>query len=464
MPDTFIEKMPLSSLVAPPRNRDIGDVTELAASMKEKGVLQPILVAPRGKKYVVAAGNRRWAAAKVAGLTHVPALVRELSDEDIIEIRVIENCQRKDITPVEEARALAELVALGRSQRDIATKIGTTQGHVSKRLALLKLPEAVLAKIEQGAVTLADAALLVDLADHPAKLEKVIAHGGHIAYSVQRAKEEIKAEETAKATKAMAKSKGLKLLKSTDKWGFRPPEGAWLIGKDYGALDLDAKKHAAEPCHAIGLCPRTGKAVPCCTDRTRHPEVKSKASQQAGSAERDAAAAERQRLQDEWQAASERRLEVVANMHRSVSERVVLGLAARVAIVRLQPSMLCRALAAMGLPVPAGMDKNHWERTPEQDEAANAAIGRLESEVTSNVRRAQQLLWLVTAMELESQYMDPKSPHTRNLEYYKDDLGVYVRALMAEGFYEPLPREREYFGMVVEKKVSKAKATELANA
>lgn len=405
MPDKFIDKLPLSSLVAPAWNRDPGDVTELAESIKAKGLLQAILVTPRGKKFVVAAGNRRWAAAKRAGLTHVPAIVREMTDDDILDCIVVENLQRKDITPVEEANAFKLLSERGRTTREIAERIGCGQSHVVKRLALLKLPPKALERVAVGSLSLSDAAQLVELVDHPKHLAKVL-ESGSIGYSVQRAKEAIKSEATKKATKAMAKANGWKVLASTDQWQFRPPEGAWRLGNDWGALEgLDPKKHQKEPCHAIGLEPRTGKPVPCCTDRTRHPEAMTRGEREAKVSGRAARDTLLEVQREEWEQAKAARWEVAQSYRPKAAD--VMKLQAVWWIEAAGGTSFAQVLTALGYGVPDGLEKS-WGLTEAQREGVRALKQELIAEVTKNAEAATRLVWLVLSQRINSEYGDPR--------------------------------------------------------
>jgi ParB/RepB/Spo0J family partition protein len=132
---------------------NLGDLTGLAASIAAVGILEPILVQVRlaggfardrgdSGGYSIVAGHRRHAAAKLAGLDLIPCLVRTFTEQARIEAMVIENLQRQDLSPFDEARGLTQLVGVGLSQRDIAERVGCSQSHVSKRLSLTVLPPA----------------------------------------------------------------------------------------------------------------------------------------------------------------------------------------------------------------------------------------------------------------------------------------------------------------------------------
>lgn len=151
------EKIESGLLVAPPEQvrRDLGDLSELCASIKLHGLLQPILVRPKGNQFEVVCGNRRFAACKRLMRRHIECIVKDLSDRDAFEVSLVENVQRRTLNPIEEARAYQRYVSEygwgGAS--DLAAKIGKSQVYVSHRMALLSLPEKVQAKIEDGTVT-----------------------------------------------------------------------------------------------------------------------------------------------------------------------------------------------------------------------------------------------------------------------------------------------------------------------
>lgn len=127
---------------------NLGDLSNLATSITAVGILEPILVrinplvSKKGPGYQIVAGHRRHAAAKIAGLELIPCIVRAFTEQARIEAMVIENLQRTDLSPFDEARGLTQLVNLGLTQRDIAERVGCSQSHVSKRLALAAMPPA----------------------------------------------------------------------------------------------------------------------------------------------------------------------------------------------------------------------------------------------------------------------------------------------------------------------------------
>ena len=149
---------------------------ELAASIKEKGVLSPILVRPVGPdRYEIVAGERRWRAAQLAKLHDVPVVVRELADDQALELAIIENVQRADLNAIEEGAAYEELIEkFGRTQEDVAREVGKSRPHVANTIRLLKLPDQVKAWIREGKLTAGHARTLLSEADPVARARELI--------------------------------------------------------------------------------------------------------------------------------------------------------------------------------------------------------------------------------------------------------------------------------------------------
>ena len=177
------QRVPVDSIARHPQNpRGVvdlaaADIAELAASVAEMGVLEPLIVAsraafsaahpndadlPAAVQWVLIAGERRWTAARLAGLPTVPVVVRDnLTDDGLdVEAMIVENVQREDLTPLQEARAYRLLTEHGSSQRVIAKRVGRAQSHVAKRLALLKLPADAQTAIDTGQLGVKDAEVL----------------------------------------------------------------------------------------------------------------------------------------------------------------------------------------------------------------------------------------------------------------------------------------------------------------
>lgn len=150
-----------------PRVRfDDAALEELAASMREVGVLQPVVVTGDDESYVLIAGERRWRAAKRAGLNSIPAVVRDRTGRSTLVEALVENLQRQDLTPMEEAHAYRELLENnGMSQEEIARRVGKSRPAVSNTLRLLQLPDPVQELVDSGALSAGHARALVGLED-----------------------------------------------------------------------------------------------------------------------------------------------------------------------------------------------------------------------------------------------------------------------------------------------------------
>jgi ParB family chromosome partitioning protein len=160
---------------------------ELAASIKANGVIEPIVVRPLpagavGRaRYEIVAGERRWRAAKLAGLTDIPTIVRELSDSQAVAVGLIENIQREELTAAEEARALKRLVKdFSLTHQELADSVGRSRAAVTNLIRLLDLPEAVVALIDSKALSMGHARALLGLEDQAARerVAKAVVAGG----------------------------------------------------------------------------------------------------------------------------------------------------------------------------------------------------------------------------------------------------------------------------------------------
>ncbi len=165
-----------------PRKRfNEADLDELAESIADKGLLQPLLVRPLpgpDERYQIVAGERRWRAAQRARLHEVPAIVRELTDRETLEIAIVENVQRSDLNPVDEARALKQLVeSFGHTQEDVARAVGKSRAHVANMLRLLALPKGVLEKLETGQLSAGHARAVATAPDPDALAERIVKDG-----------------------------------------------------------------------------------------------------------------------------------------------------------------------------------------------------------------------------------------------------------------------------------------------
>jgi ParB family chromosome partitioning protein len=169
------------------------EIEELAASLREKGVLQPILVRPAAGgsgEFQIVAGERRWRAAQRAGLRSVPALVRELDDLETLEIAIVENVQRADLNAIEEAQAYKSLMdRFGRTQDAVAQVVGKSRSHVANTLRLLSLPEDVREHVEAGRLSAGHARALATAPDASVLAERVIRRGMSVRQAEALARE-----------------------------------------------------------------------------------------------------------------------------------------------------------------------------------------------------------------------------------------------------------------------------------
>ena len=294
--------------------QETGDVTDLAASMKSVGVLEPLLVTDDG---LVVAGSRRLAAAKKARLKEVPVIRRAYSDQERLEVMIVENLQREDLSPVEEAGGFKRLTDLGLNQRDVAAKVGCSQTHVARRLALLELPDKVQKQVAEGKVSYADAHELGKVRNDPKlveKLAKAAADGGSRSVSSQ-VEEELsrrKKEKEHAAVIAKLEKAGEKIVPvQSDAYGYSTtlPDGhARVLAETWSDSDvrMDPKKHAKLACHGVAVNPRTLAVIEVCTDPTQHPSRKDEMK-----AEQKKVADKRAKEKESFDAMTERRRDFI---------------------------------------------------------------------------------------------------------------------------------------------------------
>jgi len=174
----------------PRRRFDEDALQALAVSLGERGVLQPVLVRPRaGGTYELVAGERRWRAARLAGLERIPALVRDREDAVALELALIENMAREDLSPVEEARACAALVEeLGLTREEVARRVGRSRVAVSNLIRLLDLPDEVIELLQQGSLSEGHGRALLLADDNAARrsLGRAASEGGWSVRSTEQ--------------------------------------------------------------------------------------------------------------------------------------------------------------------------------------------------------------------------------------------------------------------------------------
>lgn len=167
--DTRIETLPLREIEPDPgqprKTFDDETLAELSASIAEHGLLQPIAVRPKlSGGYLIVAGERRWRASRMAGLTEVPVIVKDVTDEQAMELALVENLQREDLDPVEEAAGIRELMTrCDLTQEQAARKLGKSRSALANSLRLLSLPETVLELLKSGFITIGHAKVILGL-------------------------------------------------------------------------------------------------------------------------------------------------------------------------------------------------------------------------------------------------------------------------------------------------------------
>jgi len=211
-------KVPIEHLKPNPHNprRLFADeeLNELSRSIKERGIIQPIVVrsaSDGSKTYEIIAGERRWRASQRAGLHEVPIVVLEVTDAEALELAIIENIQRADLNPLEEAAGYQALATqYNHSQEDIAQIVGKSRSHVANTLRLLKLPDSVKAYINQGKLTAGHARTLINHSDPEAVARDIVEKGLNV-----REVEKLR-QDNAKAAGKKTKKSSAKALKDAN--------------------------------------------------------------------------------------------------------------------------------------------------------------------------------------------------------------------------------------------------------
>ncbi len=169
---------------------DDDKANELVESVKTKGIIQPLLVRPKGPdEYEIVAGERRWRAAQAAGLYHVPVVIKKMSDEEALEIAIIENIQRHDLNPIEEALGFQRLMdEFSHTQNALAKAVGKSRSHIANMLRLLSLPGGVQKLMRDGQLSMGHARALITAEDPEALAKMVVRDGLSVRQTEQLAK------------------------------------------------------------------------------------------------------------------------------------------------------------------------------------------------------------------------------------------------------------------------------------
>src|SRR5215813_14246923 len=182
--ESAVQELPIASIVANPRQPrkafDDNSLRDLAASLKRSGLLQPVVVRRHGQQFQIVVGERRWRAARLAGLSHIPAVVRDTTDAESLELALVENLLREDLNPMEEAEGYQRLLGeFDWTQEELGQRVGKDRSSVANCLRLLKLPGVIQDDLRAGRLTMGHARALLAL-DSPAdqlKLrEQILAH------------------------------------------------------------------------------------------------------------------------------------------------------------------------------------------------------------------------------------------------------------------------------------------------
>lgn len=208
------------SLIQPNKEQPRSDfnqeqMNELAASIKQHGIIQPLLVQKKGAFYEIIAGERRWRAAKIAGLKEIPVIVREYSRQESMEISLIENVQREDLNPIEEAKAYQQLVQeFGLKQDEIAERVGKNRTTVANSLRLLKLDPEIQDMVIQGIITSGHSRALLALDDRELQMKaaKLIVDGGLNVRQTERLVKKLLKEAQGEEEKPKKEEKDLRFI------------------------------------------------------------------------------------------------------------------------------------------------------------------------------------------------------------------------------------------------------------
>ena len=209
-PGAATVELPIDAIAPNPQQprKDFDDkaLQDLSASLRQSGVLQPVVVRRLGDGYQLIVGERRWRAAKLAGITRIPAVIREVSDAQSLELALVENLLREDLNPMEEAEAYQRLLAeFGWTQEELAQRVARDRSSVANCLRLLKLPELIQADLRAGRLTMGHARALLSL-DSPAEQlrlrEQILAH----SWSVRTTEEGVQAKRARPARRQLRRS------------------------------------------------------------------------------------------------------------------------------------------------------------------------------------------------------------------------------------------------------------------
>ena len=214
-----VQELPVDAIYANPnqprKDFETNALKDLSASLKQSGVLQPVVVRRAGQGYQLIVGERRWRAAKLAGIERIPAVIREATDAESLELALVENLLRENLNPLEEAEAYQRLLAdFNWTQEELGERVGKDRSSIANSLRLLKLPELIQGDLRSGRLTMghARALLALDTVAEQLKLrEEILAH----SWSVRRTEEGVKRSASIGARRPPRRSAELTALEDT---------------------------------------------------------------------------------------------------------------------------------------------------------------------------------------------------------------------------------------------------------
>lgn len=192
VPIEFVARNPRN----PRRQFDEGELQDLASSIRQHGIVQPVVARTIGaERYEIIAGERRWRAAQLAGFTEIPVIIRDVDDRTALEIAIVENVQRSDLNPLDEALGYEQLIAEhGYTQNDLGEIIGKSRSHVANSLRLLKLPEPVRDMLSDGSLSAGHARALIPTSDPATLARNIVAKGLSVRDAERLAQNDIRAQ------------------------------------------------------------------------------------------------------------------------------------------------------------------------------------------------------------------------------------------------------------------------------
>ncbi|MDU4967704.1 MAG: ParB/RepB/Spo0J family partition protein, partial [Staphylococcus epidermidis] len=215
-------------------------LNDLASSIQQHGILQPIVLRQTVQGYYIVVGERRFRASQLAGLTEVPAIIKELSDEDMMELAIIENLQREDLNAIEEAESYKKMMTdLNITQQEVARRLGKSRPYIANMLRLLQLPKNVAQMVQQGALSSAHGRTLLTLKD-ASKIKKTAKKAAQESWSVRYLEEYVNG--------LVSKDISMKLDRETK--GSKPKmiqQQERFLKKQYGAkVDISTSKNVGK--------------------------------------------------------------------------------------------------------------------------------------------------------------------------------------------------------------------------